>query len=166
MKPLWIELPGMPWGSSGWRMGQGECYWINWATWFKGLGDEQKHSYILEWQEPKQWAGFYAFIEHGTLPVWMADDEALKVAAIPPSENEQVISDPRRIRGLMRHYFSTSLKHLRARDTDLDELYSDPKGFVWGLIISKEGTVKIVRYRGYLIGSDNLEVKQPIHSPP
>lgn len=162
MKPIWYEFPDIPWGSTGWRMGQGEGYWNKWAAWFKGLEEVQKHSYIQKWQEPKQWAGFYTFIEHGTLPLWMTDDEALQLAAIPPKEDEQVISDPRRIRGLMSHYFSRPVFSIRARDVDLDELYSDPKGFIWGLILSPTGTAKIVKYSGYLIGTDNLEVKQPI----
>lgn len=163
MKPIWIEYPEIPWGSIGWRMGPSEDYWVNWGAWFKELSSVQKHSYIQEWQEPQQWVGFYDFIEFGTLPIWMDDDEALKVEAIPPKEDEQVISDPRRIRGLMRHYFSRPIFSIRARDVDLDELYSDPKGFIWGLILSPTGTAKIVKYSGYLIGTDNLEVKQPIN---
>ncbi len=161
MNPVWIKFPDISLDSIGWRMGAGEEYWMEWVSWFNKLETLQKQSYILEWPEPKQWAGFYCFIEHGTLPSWMKNDDTLKLAAAPPEDDEILISDPLRIRGLMRYYFSPRIPNLRARDVDLDELYSDPMGFIWGAKFS-EGTVTVARYSGYLIGSDNLEVKQPV----
>ena len=163
MNPVWIEFPDIPWGSIGWRMGAGEDYWAEWRSWYSNLSEAEQISYKAKWSEPKPWQGFFDLIEHGITPPWVGKRrDEIKAAAIPPNEGEVEITSPRRIQGLIKYYFKAPAISIRARDEDFDGLYCDPSGFVWGVRFPLEGNPIIKRYSGYLIGGNNLEVKQPI----
>ena len=59
MKPPWVELPSIPCGSIGWRMGIGERYWVKFDQWWKSLSAEKREKYTRENPEPQGWEGFY-----------------------------------------------------------------------------------------------------------
>jgi hypothetical protein len=85
----------------------------------------------------------------------------------PPDPVEVLIEDVRRVRWLVTEYFHRPGKMIRARDEHFDDLLCDPHGYVWGLITpaTESGRFKppyLKRCNSYLIGEDNLEVKQPI----
>lgn len=85
-----------------------------------------------------------------------------------PGENEDLITDPIRVQQLMRYYLSRMTgAGLRATDRKFGWLMRDPSGWVWGVVVpeSIEGGLQLPyleRYRGVLIGEDNLEVSQPL----
>ena len=163
MNPVWVEFPDIPWGSIGWRMGAGEDYWAEWCSWYSSLSETEKTSYKSQWMEPEPWVGFFSFIDDGTTPPWVGKRrDQIKAAAVSPNDNENEITSPRRVQGLIKYYFKAPPIAIRARDEEFDGLYCDPSGYVWGVKFSNEGGHIIKRYSGYLIGSNNLEVKQPI----
>lgn len=163
MKPVWAAFPDIPWGSIGWRMGSGEDYCGEWRGWYCKLDELDKRAYKNQWPEPEPWKGFYDFIDHGTTPPWVGQRrDEIKLAAVPPNSNETEITSPRRVQGLIKYYFKAPPVSIRARDEDFDALYCDPSGYVWGVRFPLEGSPILKRYSGYLIGGNNLEVKQPI----
>ncbi len=59
MVPPWQKFPHIPLGSIGWRMGEGEDYWIGFDEWFKRKHPEAKARYAADNPEPPGWEGFY-----------------------------------------------------------------------------------------------------------
>lgn len=67
--PPWLVFPDIPWGSIGWRMGDGEEYWTVWMEGFCRLAEPARDAYKLRWPEPDEdWTGFYGFVETKVLP--------------------------------------------------------------------------------------------------
>lgn len=60
MQPPWLVHADIPWGSLGWRMGQGEQYWQQWSPWYDALQPQQRADYHHTYPEPEEWTGFYA----------------------------------------------------------------------------------------------------------
>ncbi|MBI3730859.1 MAG: hypothetical protein HY254_21320 [Burkholderiales bacterium] len=90
-----------------------------------------------------------------------------KEATNLPEPSEALITDASRIKYLLRAYLKTPSKRIRARDEDFASLFCDPDGYVWGIVIpeSEPGifrTPYLQRCKSYLVGDDNLEVKQPV----
>lgn len=84
-----------------------------------------------------------------------------------PDVFEEVITDVNRIKYLLREYLTRPSICIRARDEKFAQLYSDPFGHVWGMVIPElEPEIfqlpYLKRCRSYLVGDDNLEVKQPV----
>ena len=59
MIPPWQKHPEIPFGSIGWRMGNGEDYWVAFHEWFKRKSADHKLRYAQENPEPAGWEGFY-----------------------------------------------------------------------------------------------------------
>jgi hypothetical protein len=164
MNPLWKEFPSIPWGSIGWRMGWGEAYANQWSTWYESRSNAEREAYKLENPEPPEWNGFYSLVDHGTIPPWkIAMREEEHRAGKPPESGEEIIREAPRIRWLVKNYLARPKVNVQALDERFDSLYVDPSGYVWGIRFDTEkGGLSLIRYRGYLRGEDNLEVKQPI----
>jgi hypothetical protein len=84
-----------------------------------------------------------------------------------PERFEVLIEGVQRVKWLVTRYLKRPPKLIRARDEIFDDLLCDPEGYVWGLVIpnSEPGVFKppyLKRCTSYLVGEDNLEVKQPI----
>ncbi|MFZ6779070.1 hypothetical protein ACO0LD_19765 [Undibacterium sp. Ji83W] len=84
-----------------------------------------------------------------------------------PVSFEIMITGASRIKFLLKEYLTHPSKYIRARDEDFANLYCDPGGYVWGVVIpeSVPGILRLPylkRCNSYLVGDDNLEVKQPI----
>lgn len=62
MRPVWIEFPGNPWGSIGWRIGWGEAYWKKWTEWYPKRSEHERDNYKNNWPEKAGWEGFYDYI--------------------------------------------------------------------------------------------------------
>jgi hypothetical protein len=60
MQPPWIAFPMIPFGSIGWRMGDGEDYWKRFDAWYRQLQPVHRDRYAAEHPEPEGWSGFYA----------------------------------------------------------------------------------------------------------
>ena len=66
----WLEYPHIGLGSIGWRMGDGEDYWMQFDNWYGGLSGDQKAAYRTRYPEPTEvaqglpWTGFYDRKEH------------------------------------------------------------------------------------------------------
>lgn len=60
MRPPWDVFPSIPLGSIGWRMGDGEEYWVKFSRWYDQLQPVRREQYEREHPEPGGWAGFYA----------------------------------------------------------------------------------------------------------
>ncbi len=59
MAPPWEAFPHVPAGSIGWRMGDGEDYWLSFANWFAGRSADEKDRFAADHPEPEGWTGFY-----------------------------------------------------------------------------------------------------------
>jgi hypothetical protein len=59
--PPWAAFPLYDSVTIGWRMGEGERYWIDWQKWFAALPEDRKASYQERFLEPERdaWQGFY-----------------------------------------------------------------------------------------------------------
>ncbi|MFZ6642692.1 hypothetical protein ACO0LL_23410 [Undibacterium sp. TC4M20W] len=84
-----------------------------------------------------------------------------------PEVFETLITDVNRIKYLLREYLTQPSKYLRARDENFAQLYFDPGGYVWGVVIpeSEPAILRLPylkRCNSFLVGDDNLEVKQPV----
>ena len=131
-KPVWAACPLIPWGSIGWRMGHGEVYWHQWVKWFRAISDEQQEVYQLEWPEPSDWAGFYAFILHGVPPQRIQERRSGDQMQQPPAPGEFRVDEPDRVRWMARSY----LEKTNARDADSSAhlpIYVAPNGDFWKL---------------------------------
>lgn len=60
MQPPWSAFPMLPLGSAGWRMGEGEVYWMEFDEWYRRLQPAHRKRYAVEHPEPEGWGGFYA----------------------------------------------------------------------------------------------------------
>jgi hypothetical protein len=58
--PPWAELPEIPLGSIGWRMGKGEEYLGDWFCWLQALSLPERTAYQVRHPEPNSWHGIYA----------------------------------------------------------------------------------------------------------
>ncbi|MBC3907310.1 hypothetical protein [Undibacterium umbellatum] len=84
-----------------------------------------------------------------------------------PEPSEVLITDVGRIKYLLKAYLKRPSKKIRARDESFAQLFCDPSGYVWGMVIPESGpgifrTPYLRRCKSYLVGDDNLEVKQPV----
>lgn len=157
--PVWAAFPLIPWGSIGWRMGHGEAYWNQWAKWFRGMSAAEQEAYQLEWPEPKDWAGFYAFVLHGVQPSWIREQRSRDQKQQPPASNEFRVDEPDRVRWMARSY----LERTNARDPDAagsSPIYIASNGELWKLFEAPLGTrvgpfLWFERFKGQLIGPDN-----------
>lgn len=59
MLPPWLKFPKIPAGSIGWRMGDGEDYWLEWLDWFLGQDEGTRTTFTSRFAEPLGWEGFY-----------------------------------------------------------------------------------------------------------
>lgn len=167
--PPWKYWPELPWGSAGWRMGQGEQHMQAWLRQFRAMSDGQRAAYRAEWPEVEDWKGFYLTVETGAPPPWVTEEAGrVSAAALPPRPGEDRISERYRVKWLATQHFSRLKRGLRDPDDQtLNELYVDAEGWVWKLVLSA-GTSgsfappHFVRHRGRLIGPDNVAVEQPV----
>lgn len=60
MIPPWKAFPNIAAGSSGWRMGLGEEFMVDFDDWFGRKHAGAKKRYADENPEPAGWEGFYA----------------------------------------------------------------------------------------------------------
>ncbi|MDR1449072.1 MAG: NADAR family protein [Propionibacteriaceae bacterium] len=59
MPPPWLAHPRIPFGSIGWRMGDGESYLWRWHDWFEALPDDPRNHYRELFPAPLTWPWFY-----------------------------------------------------------------------------------------------------------
>jgi hypothetical protein len=134
MQPVWIAFPKIPWGSLGWRMGPGEDYWHSWVPWFKGLQQSERETYKIHWPEPEGWRDFYSFIETGSLPQWVREQQQkVTESAIPPQPGEVVIQGYHRVLWLIRHHFKRVRVDRTLDDESIAEIHEAPDGSLWRL---------------------------------
>ncbi|MCG3266621.1 hypothetical protein [Yoonia sp. I 8.24] len=62
LRPPWEEMPHIPFGSIGWRMGPGEDYWTVFLEWARSLTGDEYVSYVHLNKEPDSWEGFYELV--------------------------------------------------------------------------------------------------------
>lgn len=69
-KAPWEAFPQIPWGSIGWRMGDGEDYWCDWMDWYLKLSRHSRNEYQSLHPEPSEssWQGFYVFCDQKKPP--------------------------------------------------------------------------------------------------
>jgi dienelactone hydrolase len=73
MQPPWRELPDIPGGSIGWRMGPGESYYDQFYRWFSDLDEAARRDFMNRNPEPSDWTGIYAtIVRHPWKSGWMA----------------------------------------------------------------------------------------------
>lgn len=139
MQPVWKVFPRIPWGSVGWRMGSGEEYWNQWISWYKSLSQEDRLSYKATYSEPKEWLGFYAYIEEGESPPWQLERERLiNQAALPPAPDEKVIEEKYRVQWLITRHMKQVDFIFEETDTYKDRaIFVDPTGSRWCLYLLK-----------------------------
>jgi hypothetical protein len=94
-------------------------------------------------------------------------DDKQKEQERPPQNGEEIISDVARVRWLVTRYLKRPAVAIRARDEKFDDLLCDPDGYVWGFVTplvepGEQPRPYLKRCVSYLVGADNLEVKQPI----
>lgn len=170
LRPPWIELPEIPWGSAGWRMGFGEQHWLQWGRFYEVLSEEKRATYKLQWPEPEGWKGFYAFIETGATPPHLVEEKKiLETFAIPPHSSEEIIREPvERVKWLAYYYFKRPKISVRDPYERREHvLLIDPKGWLWKLVLPTYDThppesALFEKQSAYVIGENNVEVKQPI----
>ncbi|SDE01881.1 hypothetical protein [Kordiimonas lacus] len=63
--PPWEHEPGTPRNSIGWKMGSGAEYRQHFESWFTGLDDEKRETFMREHPEPEGWRGFYGSLIEG-----------------------------------------------------------------------------------------------------
>jgi hypothetical protein len=152
--PPWVEFPDIPMGSLGWRMGFGEQYWNKWSQWYLSLPEALRTEFKQQWQEPPEWTGIYSFIERGILPdVFQERQRKLTEPQLPPSADEEEITDYYRIVWLLRHHLKREVYpygvHGEQRNTKLDEdqveFHSEPAGTIWRLGFLSKGGLRLSR---------------------
>jgi hypothetical protein len=147
MNPVWNEFPDIPWGSAGWRMGWGEDYMRRWAKWYISLAESERQGYKNGWPEPQEWEGFYAFMELGTTPPWVLEEQRKTDAAGgPPRPEETAITERYRAKWMLTKY----LRHVRTLHGSSDEyydrtLFEAPNGEEWLCYFLKPAGVRLVR---------------------
>jgi hypothetical protein len=62
MLPPWQYRPDLAQASMGWRMGPGEDYIMDYIAWYQALSSDSQQSYIVQFPEPADWAGFYDMV--------------------------------------------------------------------------------------------------------
>lgn len=55
LPPPWVTCPQIPYGSIGWRMGDGECVMCDWRDWMHGLSRERFVSYCQRHGPRESW---------------------------------------------------------------------------------------------------------------
>ncbi|MEP1422373.1 MAG: hypothetical protein ABJK59_11440 [Erythrobacter sp.] len=61
--PPWLVFPDYGRSSMGWRMGNGEDYWIEFPKWFRALTPTQRSDYRDAYRAPDGWEDYYHLIE-------------------------------------------------------------------------------------------------------
>jgi hypothetical protein len=61
MIPPWTVFPTIPFGSLGWKMGNGELYLIRFNVWFSKLDKMKKQEYVSRYPKPEDWKSFYPY---------------------------------------------------------------------------------------------------------
>ena len=99
-----------------------------------GLAQSERETYKVQWPEPEGWKDFYAFIETGSLPGWVREQQQ-KVAesAVPPQPGEAVIHGYHRVLWLIRHHFKRVRVDRTHEDESIAEIYMAPDGSLWRL---------------------------------
>ncbi len=59
LEPPWLVFPDIPWGSIGWRMGNGESYIMTWDRWYKKLSQDDRAKYQSLHPAPTGLESFY-----------------------------------------------------------------------------------------------------------
>lgn len=59
MVPPRVKYPDLPSGSTGWRMGRGEDYWVRWQRWWKQQQSEVQRAMQAAYPPPADWAKVY-----------------------------------------------------------------------------------------------------------
>ena len=76
MVPPWIKYPNLPFGSLGWRMGDGEFYYGCFATWYQSQPKQVRQSTREKYPEPNEWHDCYVRIR------WMRASHELYRASV------------------------------------------------------------------------------------
>lgn len=157
MKPPWKEYPDVPMTSAGWRMGHGESYMQRWNAWYRALTPDERCTYQKAWCEPPGWAGFYGYIDGGTVPASVAEYRTrLEEPQKPPLPSERRISDYFRAQWLARHYLKRVDEYqVRSRYPSpyigertgelLMGFYEEPDGSWWRLSNPTTGGIEMLR---------------------
>ena len=171
MNPPWAEFPDIPMGSAGWRMGQGEPYMQRWTAWYEALPPDERRVYQASWLEPRDWAGFFAYVDDGTLPPSVSERHArLEEPQRPPSPDERTILEYYRAQWLIRHHmrqidpFRVSARHpspyLGQREGEhLMGYYEEPDGSWWRVSNPNRGGLEMLRIDAELLRDWN---EQPL----
>jgi hypothetical protein len=61
LQPIW-KMYDYPWGSMGYRMGEGEYYWADWKNWYRQLDANAQEQYRQQHPEPEDWRHFYEYV--------------------------------------------------------------------------------------------------------
>jgi hypothetical protein len=131
-------------------MGSGEDYMQAWVQWFSALPPAEREKYKAEWAEPKEWNGFYAFHETGTLPPQTLEQrQKVEAAGRPPLPNEEKITDRYHFLWMVRKYLKRIAGSVKLPPgAEWAELYEAPNGDKWIAIIPKgNGDPYVERYR-------------------
>ena len=59
MVPPWVKYPNLPSGSAGWRMGQGESYWLNLQKWWRQQSEDVREAVRVAHPPPPTWSKLY-----------------------------------------------------------------------------------------------------------
>jgi len=59
--PPWAAFPSYARGCMGFRMGDGETFWLAWMDRWQEMTDEQRSAYIKKWPTPEGWGDFYDY---------------------------------------------------------------------------------------------------------
>jgi hypothetical protein len=61
--PPWAAFPFYNAVTIGWRMGNGERYWLDWTDWFRQIGPSRRAAYRRRFPAPARdcWEDFYDF---------------------------------------------------------------------------------------------------------
>ena len=70
--PPWIQLPDLPYGSIGWRMGSGEYVIDNFKEWYGSLPRLARKAFRAHYPEPDAWKGFFSRIRSETVMRYLA----------------------------------------------------------------------------------------------
>ena len=63
MVPPWVKYPHIPFGSIGWRMGDGENYRYRFGEWWLSQNEDIRIQSKIAYPEPDEWPCFYAVLE-------------------------------------------------------------------------------------------------------
>jgi hypothetical protein len=59
MVPPWVKYPELPSGSTGWRMGRGEEYWLRLVRWWAQQTPDVQLAMQVAYPPPAEWAKVY-----------------------------------------------------------------------------------------------------------